>query len=149
MVSARPIRTVPNNLKVAYLQFQNNVSPGETEFAWAQSFRNTKIYFMEIHYTMTASVENHLINLSLMRLPELTLNSYTGSFIHDLMLRQWSNIRSYGDFPMYSSFPSTLTIHDGEALVMQFQNDSSNVVATESELSVYYSGGTLKVLQDY
>lgn len=104
---------------------------------------------MELSVAMTSSIDTHLLNLSLMRLPELTLNSYTGNYIHDLMLRQWSNFRSPGDYPMYSSFPSNLTVHDGEALVIQFQNDTANTVTCSCELALYYSGGLFKVLEDY
>ena len=149
MVKFRPIRTTPNNLQQDILYFSETVAPGDNAFAWAQSFGTSKVFFMELSVSMTASIDTHLLNLSLMRLPELTLNSYTGTYIHDLMLRQWSNFRSPGDYPMYTSFPSKLNIHDGEALVIQFQNDTTNTVTCSCELAVYYSRGLLKVLQDY
>jgi len=149
MVKFKPIRTAPNNLSLEVLQFTETVEAGDTAFAWAQSFKKTKVYFLELHYSMTHSTDTHLLNLSLLRLPELTLNSYQGAFIHDLMLRQWSNLRSPGDWPLYSSFPSQLNIHDGEALVLQFQNGTDDSVPVSAELMVYYSGGTLKTLYDY
>ena len=149
MVKFKPIRTTPNNLKQDILYFNETVAPGENAFAWAQSFGTSKVFFMEITVLQTEPIDPHLLNLSLMRLPELTLNSYTGQYVHDLMLRQWSNFRSAGDYPMYSSFPSNLRVQDGEALVIQFQNDSGNTVTCSAELALYYSGGLLKVLEDY
>lgn len=149
MVKSRPIRRTPNNLKQDLLYFSESVAPGDNAFAWAQSFGTSKVFFMEITVLQTEPIDPHLMNLSLLRLPELSLNSYSGNYIHDQMLRQWSNFRSAGDYPLYSSFPSSLRVHDGEALVLQFQNDTANTVSCTAEMALYYSGGLFKVLEDY
>ena len=149
MVKYSPVRKVPRNIKSEFLGFAESLTPGDTCYEWAESIGRTKIYFLELELSLNLSAQYHLAQLSIMRLPPDYLSAYTGHYIHDMMVRQWTSMKAVsGDFPFYSEFPHSFILQDGEGLVLQFQNDSVDSLAVSSSLGIYYTGGLLQPLHD-
>ena len=149
MVKYSPVRSVPNNIQLEYMGFSESLTPGDNCYQWAESMGRVKIYFLELELSLNISAHYHLHNLSLLRLPPDFLAHYTGDYIHDMMVRQWSSMKAISpEFPFYSEFPHSFILQDGEGLVIHFQNSSPDSVAVSCELGVYYTGGLLKPLHD-
>ena len=149
MVKYSPVRKIPTNIKMEYLGFAESLTPGDSCYEWAESIGRTKLYFLELEFSLNIAAQYHLAQLSIMRLPPDYLSAYTGNFIPDMMVRSWTSMRQVsGDFPFYSEFPHSFILQDGEGIVLQYQNDSVDSIAVAANLGIYYTGGLLQPLHD-
>lgn len=147
MVLLPPTRQIPAAIRYELLDLSETIASGDSAYSWAQAQGRLQIYFYELSAALSAAAAE-FVEVSLMRLPRTSVDTYNGAYQDKSMLRRWSNIRSTIEYPFVSEYPDALTFEDGEALVFRISNDTGAPMTVTAELALYYTGQLFRPLQD-